>query len=576
MNDEPKILGVDEQKPRQAAIAGACNQAGIFYRFISEKKKLLQAVRQLQPQLILLFDEPASPMVSEALETLASDVGAANVPVVLVCTDVAEAVFVGGLRTGVVAMLALPFDPKRHPSELKLLLGELTTRRGVSVGHSDSQGLNRLAEHIRRTRRSGKLTVRAPGGTPGEVTFALGKVESAQFGKYTGVEALVMMVAQKAADWNFSEVGGGDGAGVVIEVGESGPAEEEVAVVVGTPVEEVPSQPYEIGLKPPSVAPVAPLASGKLLLVDDDEALCRMFAALFTKHGFQVTVKEDGVEGYAAAQVDQFDAVIADLNMPRLDGWGMLKLLREDVRTRELPIAFLSCHDDYREKLRATNAGAQAYFSKGGRLDALVGQVRKLLEPRQQVQTRLSTGAEVPVNVGLVGPQWLAEMLAEREFSGRVEAKDSFAEYRLFFERGKPLHATATAGRFAAEGERAFNAFVASKGAEGKLYPGEFPAPATLHLPLHDLIARARDLLNDNERRAREGLLVGATDIQVDPDLYHVYQMVGPKQYLEVARLICEEKVPPREVIARVEQSPVEIEETLKDLVRRGVVTLRK
>jgi len=580
MSDGPKILGVDEQKPRQAGIAASLNQAGFFYRFISDKKKLPQALRQLSPQLVILYDEPGSPLVSEALDTLAQDVSFASVPVALMCNDQGEQQFVNGLRTGVVTFLSAPFDPGLHPAELKLLLGELTTRRGVSSGHSDSQGLNRLAEHIRRTKRSGKLTLQAPRQPPGEVTFALGRVESARFGKHSGVEALVLMVAQPSADWTFSEVGGGDGAGVVIEVGDEGGggAEEEVAVIVGTELPEAAPQPFEMGLMPPPVAASAAQGAdaGRLLLVDDDEALCRMFSTLFTKHGFVVTVKEDGVEGFAAAQVAPYDAVIADLNMPRLDGWGMLKLLREDVRTRELPIAFLSCHDDYREKLRATNAGAQAYFSKGGRLDALVGQVRKLLEPRAQLVQRLATGKDTHVSVGLVGPQWLAETLAEKGFSGRLDAKDNFAEYHLFFERGRPTHATAVAGRFSADGERAFNAFVASRGAEGSLSFGDFPAPATLHLPLADLLARARELLNDNERRAREGMMVGATEIQVDPDLYHVYRMVGPKQSLEVARLICEERVPPREVIARVELSPVEIEETLKDLVRRGVVTLRK
>ena len=48
------------------------------------------------------------------------------------------------------------------------------------------------------------------------------------------------------------------------------------------------------------------------------------------------------------------------------------------------------------------------------------------------------------------------------------------------------------------------------------------------------------------------------------------------QKWLEVARLICEEHVPPRDVIARTDASPLDVEETLKDLVRRGVVTLKK
>ncbi len=156
--------------------------------------------------------------------------------------------------------------------------------------------------------------------------------------------------------------------------------------------------------------------------------------------------------------------------------------------------------------------------------------MRKLLEPRDQLIDALVRKQQLKVNVGAVGPQWLAHTLGDHDFTGRLDANDGFAEYHLYFERGRPVHATAIAGRFTAEGERAFNAFVATSSAEGTLFFGDFPAPGTLHLPLADLLGRARDLLNDNERRAREGLMVSANEIEVNADLYAVYRMVGPKQ----------------------------------------------
>jgi Mn-dependent DtxR family transcriptional regulator len=51
---------------------------------------------------------------------------------------------------------------------------------------------------------------------------------------------------------------------------------------------------------------------------------------------------------------------------------------------------------------------------------------------------------------------------------------------------------------------------------------------------------------------------------------------VGPQQWLEAARIICEEKMAPRDIIATLEISPIDVEETMKDLIRRGVVTLKK
>ncbi|MEW5743724.1 MAG: response regulator, partial [Myxococcota bacterium] len=307
-------------------------------------------------------------------------------------------------------------------------------------------------------------------------------------------------------------------------------------------------------------------------------AILQMFSRLFTKHGFEVTTAADGRQGAEAALSREFDVVLADLNMPHLDGWGMLRALRDDFRTRELPIAFISAHDDYRESLRALDAGAQAYLSKGVKLDAIVSQTRKLLEPRAAVEARLGEGQPFSVPVHVVGPQWFLRQLAQRHLGGTLMARDGWASYQLYFGAdGACLHATATAGKFTAAGERAFNAFIASKAAEGDFLPGGIPqVEQNLFLGTEVLIERAASTLNENERRMRESLMLTATQIDVNDELYAVYRQVGPKTWLEAARLICEEKLPPRDVIAHVDISPIDVEETMKDLIRRGVVTLRR
>jgi CheY-like chemotaxis protein len=303
-----------------------------------------------------------------------------------------------------------------------------------------------------------------------------------------------------------------------------------------------------------------------------------MFSRLFSKHGFEVTTATDGQLGIEAALAREFDVVLADLNMPHLDGWGMLRALREDFRTRELPVAFISAHDDYRESLRALDAGAQAYLSKGVKLEAIVSQTRKLLEPRNLVQAQLEIGQPFAVPLHVVGSQWFLRQLAQRRIGATLVARDGWASYQLYFTPdGTCVHASATAGRFTAEGERAFNAFIASKAAEGDFMPGAIPQVVrNLFLGTEVLIERAASTLNENERRMREALMLTATQIDVNTDLYAVYQQVGPKAWLDTARLICEEKLPPRDVIAHLDISPIEVEETMKDLIRRGVVTLRR
>lgn len=586
MSTGPKILAIDEDRAFQASAAQSFNQFGLFYRFLTDRKKLVGGIKQLKPDLLLVRGDVTAELPQFVFETLAADASLTRLPIVLLCDDTADSIFTGGLRSGVVGMLKMPFRATAHIAELRTLMNEMPLRTGVVAGNGESTVLARLVEHVRRTRRSGVITFDARSPKEGQATFALGKLETARFKSLTGVEALVSMVAQTSAQWRFSEVGGatGDGAGVVIEVGENdGGDEEEIAVVAGVAMaDDEPLMFGEMALEAPKPPAVLPSPAGprvppiKLLLVDDDEALCRMFNTLFTKHGFQVTTASDGLEGFEAALRGEFDTIIADLNMPRMDGWGMLRLLRDDYRTREMPIAFLSCHDDYREQLRAQNAGAQAYFAKGSRLDPLVSQVKKLIEPRENALLQIRSGEAFSVSVATVGPQWLVRELALAKATGKLDAKDGWATYEIFVSEGEVHHANATAGRFTAEAERAFNAFLASRAAEATFTPGTYPAPQSLSLPTEVLLEQGCGTLNENERRIREGLLVTSSQMDVNADLYAVYRQVGPKQWLEVARLICEERVPPRDVIATLDTSPLEVEETMKDLIRRGVVTLRK
>lgn len=572
----PIILGIDEDRGAQTAIAQAFNEQGIFYRFVTDRRKVTGGIQQLKPHLLLVFGELESDFVIQVLDALSSDVGSAQRPVVVVCSDTSDSGFVQGMRTGVVGLLTAPFSPA-HIGVVRALYEEVSTRTGNSTGTADSATLHRFIEHIRRTRRSGVLVTNARTPDEARASFIYGKLDKASFLGAHGPDAMSAMLKQPQVRWSFTEVAGShsEGAGVVIEVGDVVTGEMPIAEVMIGEDEPLAFEMPAHQAEPPPPAPQG--VATQLLLVDDDPAILKMFSTLFTKRGFAVTTARDGNEGFAAALQHSFDAVLADLNMPHLDGWGMLRSLREDFRTRELPIAFLSAHDDYRESLRALDAGAQAYLSKGTKLDVIIGQVIKLLEPRRALLARLALGQTQDLAIHTVGPQWLLRQIAQRQLSGVVTCRDGWAAYQLGFNQGVCLHAAAVAGKYTAEGERAFNAFIASRAGEGSLVIGEPPAlPQNLYLATEVSIERACTALNDSERRMRETLMVTATQIDVNTELYAVYRAVGPKQWLEAARLVCEEKLPPREVIARLDISPLEIEECMKDLIRRGVVTLKK
>ncbi len=580
---KPVVLGVGEDRDAQSTIAQTFNQEGVFYRFITERRKLSGGISQLKPDLLLVFGELSSDFVIQVFDQLAADVASASLPVMVACVDRADEAFVTQMRTGVVALI----EPELGPAQVRRVKATwegLATRSGVGSGLGDGKGLTRLVELVRRTRRSGLLQTDPRSPAEGRVSFAKGRVDRASFQGLVSQNALKAVLVQGQVKWTFSELqgGAGEGSGVVIEVGDVNTGETEVSVSID---EELPiaAGSYEMPMPPPVKTPTPPPSAptaklpARLLLVDDDDALLHMFSTLFKKHGFEVTTATDGQVGAELSLQREFDVVLADLNMPRLDGWGLLRVLRDDFRTRELPLAFISAHDDYRESLKALDAGAQAYLSKGTRLDAVVNQLQKLLEPRNLALAELERRQPLHAAFAQLGPQWFLRQLDARKATGSLEARDGWASYTLMVEHGAVVHALALAGTYTAEGERAFNAFVASRAAEGSWTWGKLAAPGkSLFHPTAVLLERACATLNGNEQRMRDNLMVSATTIDVNAELYAVYRQVGPKQWLEAARLICEEKLPPRDVIARIDTSPIEVEETMKDLIRRGVVSLKK
>jgi len=583
------LLAVDPDLQSARALSEAFSRADFRFRAVPDLRRALNMLRSSPVDVVLAVGNLDTPLVSQLLGTLAHDATLSRLPVVLLGEQALDASFVSQMRTGVVEALLRPFQPFEHPDRVRQVVAELPERTGRVVGFEAL----RMVEHIQRTFRSGALKLTP--GTPAEsqALFTQGVLRGARHREAKGEVALAAMLALPRAPWAFVQLSGQEGEGTEVaihldkkpavpppsmeqsgyDIVPEGGAEVLLAEGSG-PIDVEPDAQGEELLVMESVTPTPAPPHVPILLVDDDEELCRMFGALFRRKGFDVTTAQDGVAGYEAAVSGTFELLIADLNMPKMDGWGLLRLIRDDYRTRELPFAMLSCQDVYRESLKALDAGAQAYFPKTLRLEALVSQVQSLLQPRQQARVEISGGTARSIPVGQVGVQWALRELAAAGHTGTLRARDSWATYEVAFRDGRAIHASAQTGSHQAVGERALNAFVASRSTEATWNPVPPGPRQTLMLPIPELLVRASQLLNDNARRLRDGLMVNPLEIHVNPELYEVYVRNGPQQWLPAARLLCEQGLPPREVLARLDESPLELEEVLRDLIRRGVVSL--
>jgi type II secretory ATPase GspE/PulE/Tfp pilus assembly ATPase PilB-like protein/ActR/RegA family two-component response regulator len=120
----------------------------------------------------------------------------------------------------------------------------------------------------------------------------------------------------------------------------------------------------------------------KVLLVDDEDQLRRVMKDLLEREGYIVAEARDGVQ--ALDQVDQFgpDVIVLDLNLPGLDGYGVLSHLRSRQATQDVPVVVLTAKGDEDNEVRVFELGADDFLTKPFRARALSARLDVVLNRR--------------------------------------------------------------------------------------------------------------------------------------------------------------------------------------------------
>jgi DNA-binding response OmpR family regulator len=117
-----------------------------------------------------------------------------------------------------------------------------------------------------------------------------------------------------------------------------------------------------------------------VLLVDDDEDVRHMTRVSLGFEGFDVTEAPDGEAGLAAIRAERPDAVILDVMMPGMDGLAVLREVRADEATAEMPVLLLTAKAGSGSEREGWDAGATAYLTKPFTGTALAATLRRLLD----------------------------------------------------------------------------------------------------------------------------------------------------------------------------------------------------
>jgi two-component system chemotaxis response regulator CheY len=117
-----------------------------------------------------------------------------------------------------------------------------------------------------------------------------------------------------------------------------------------------------------------------ILAVDDSTSVLKMVESALRYKGYAVVAAADGVEALEALEREQFNLVVLDINMPRMDGLSLLKTIRERPEWAGLPILMLTTEGQETDRDRALAMGATDYMVKPFKPTQLLERVAALLE----------------------------------------------------------------------------------------------------------------------------------------------------------------------------------------------------
>mgnify|MGYP001577907422 CR=1 FL=1 len=104
--------------------------------------------------------------------------------------------------------------------------------------------------------------------------------------------------------------------------------------------------------------------SKKLLLVEDDITLRDLYAARFGIENYELSVANDGESGLAMAQESLPDCMLLDLRIPKLNGFEVLRRLKENPKTKKIPVIVLTALSGDEDRRKCLEAGAAAFLTK--------------------------------------------------------------------------------------------------------------------------------------------------------------------------------------------------------------------
>ena len=135
----------------------------------------------------------------------------------------------------------------------------------------------------------------------------------------------------------------------------------------------------------------------RLLVVEDEPELLSVISRSFREENYAVDEARDGEDGLYLAKAWEYDAIILDVMLPKMDGWTLLTKLRQ---VRKTPVLLLTARDSVNDRVRGLDVGADDYLVKPFALAELLARVRALIRRAAGQPSPLLSFGDITIDTG--------------------------------------------------------------------------------------------------------------------------------------------------------------------------------
>ena len=154
----------------------------------------------------------------------------------------------------------------------------------------------------------------------------------------------------------------------------------------------------------------------KILIAEDDQDLRQLFAHVLIRHGYSVKGVRDGLEALEALDRDYYDLIISDIMMPNLDGYSLVRQLRESGSG--IPVLMITARDAFDDMRQGFLSGTDDYMVKPVNVNEMVLRVGALLRRAQMISDRRQTIGQTVLeydSLTVTAPEG-SQVLPQKEF----------------------------------------------------------------------------------------------------------------------------------------------------------------